>query len=155
MISSNFDWEEANAQLVYWHSTRREQTMTDTKPQYQSDQDFKRALASVINAHSRENRSDTPDYILADYLYNCLIAFEKTTKYSNAWHKPRGETVSIPIHGPINSRTCEEGISVIRSDSMSVDEAKKIAGSNRGKTINIVEWGPEGTHPDNATGKID
>ena len=35
------------------------------------------AIRKVINSYSIENRSDTPDYILAQYLANCLMAYEK------------------------------------------------------------------------------
>jgi hypothetical protein len=39
--------------------------------------DFKRELASVLNKYSRENLSNTPDYILAEYLNDCLDTFDK------------------------------------------------------------------------------
>jgi hypothetical protein len=38
---------------------------------------FKRELASVLNKYSRENLSNTPDYILAEYLNDCLNTFDK------------------------------------------------------------------------------
>lgn len=47
-----------------------------------SDEDielFKKDLAFVINKHSMENFSDTPDYILASYLYEALVAYNKAT----------------------------------------------------------------------------
>jgi len=40
---------------------------------------FRKELKSLINCHSRENMSDTPDYILAEYLMDCLNAFDKAT----------------------------------------------------------------------------
>ena len=36
-------------------------------------------LRASINKHSRENESDTPDYILAEMMINCLKAFERAT----------------------------------------------------------------------------
>lgn len=36
------------------------------------EEDFRRA----INSHSRENASDTPDSVLAQYLIRCLLAYE-------------------------------------------------------------------------------
>jgi hypothetical protein len=33
-------------------------------------------IQSVINQHSRENASNTPDYLLAGFLIACLQAFE-------------------------------------------------------------------------------
>ena len=34
-------------------------------------------VRTILNKASRENKSDTPDYILADYLMGCLIIGEK------------------------------------------------------------------------------
>lgn len=36
---------------------------------------FQKELEHLINKHSMENGSDTPDYILTMYLANCLAAF--------------------------------------------------------------------------------
>lgn len=43
-------------------------------------------IRSVINSHSRENVSDTPDFILAQYLINCLEAFEQASNHRQQWH---------------------------------------------------------------------
>lgn len=37
---------------------------------------FKEELRALLNRCSRENESDTPDYILAGFLSDCLEAFE-------------------------------------------------------------------------------
>ncbi len=37
---------------------------------------FRRELAEVLNRHSAENGSNTPDFILASYLTACLDAFD-------------------------------------------------------------------------------
>ena len=47
---------------------------------------FKVELAALINSHSRENRCDTPDWILADYLCHCLITFENSTNARQAFY---------------------------------------------------------------------
>lgn len=41
-------------------------------------EDFKEKLEILINKHSMENGSNTPDYILAEYLVNCLKAFNQS-----------------------------------------------------------------------------
>jgi len=41
---------------------------------------FQAELRDVINRCSIENGSDTPDYILAEYLNNCRIAFNMAIK---------------------------------------------------------------------------
>lgn len=38
--------------------------------------DFKEALTRLINQYSMENGSNTPDFILANYLNGCLIVFD-------------------------------------------------------------------------------
>jgi len=37
---------------------------------------FKKELTELINKHSLENESNTPDWILAQYLDRCLISYE-------------------------------------------------------------------------------
>lgn len=41
---------------------------------------FRQDLAHVINKHSKENGSNTPDFILAQYLEECLAAFDKAAR---------------------------------------------------------------------------
>lgn len=47
--------------------------------------ELKKVIEDAINKASRENESDTPDYILAEYLMDCLIAFETAVKSRDAW----------------------------------------------------------------------
>lgn len=50
------------------------------------DEPFERELERLINRHSVENESDTPDYILAEYLRNCLDLFQIAVRKRDAWH---------------------------------------------------------------------
>ena len=64
--------------------------MPDFKP---SDEDkkyeeFVRELAHVINKYSVENRSDTPDFMLADFMAGCLNVYENTIR-NREDHKSR------------------------------------------------------------------
>lgn len=43
-------------------------------------------LASVINRRSLENGSNTPDFILADFLSRCLVLFDETTNARATWY---------------------------------------------------------------------
>ncbi len=47
---------------------------------------FRRELISLINRHSKENGSNTPDYILAEYLIECLHMFDRITNMRNGWY---------------------------------------------------------------------
>ena len=50
-------------------------------------QEFKKELTSLINRHSLENGSDSPDFILADYLTGCLHAFNECAEgRATAYH---------------------------------------------------------------------
>lgn len=43
-------------------------------------------LRAVLNRHSSENNSNTPDWILADYLTACLDAFNEAVKKRASWY---------------------------------------------------------------------
>lgn len=60
--------------------------------QFQEPESFVDKISSVINQHSKENCSNTPDFVLANYLNDCLEAFNKA---SNAREKWFGKNLSI------------------------------------------------------------
>jgi len=43
-------------------------------------------IRKVLNRYSMENLSDTPDFILAAYLLDCLQAFCKATQRRETWY---------------------------------------------------------------------
>jgi hypothetical protein len=47
---------------------------------------FREDLASLINRHSLENGSDTPDSLLAEYLTDCLAVFDKAVTARERWY---------------------------------------------------------------------
>lgn len=55
-------------------------------PQQDPEEAFRRDIEAVINRHSRENGSNTPDHILAIYLANCLRAFDMATHAREYWY---------------------------------------------------------------------
>jgi hypothetical protein len=57
--------------------------------------DFERELRHLINRHSQENASGTPDFILADYLSSCLAAFNVAVQRRADWHGVEHKTVVI------------------------------------------------------------
>ena len=50
-----------------------------------SPQTFEEDLRKLINSHSVENRSGTPDFILATYILDCLDAFGRAAKRRDQW----------------------------------------------------------------------
>ena len=51
-----------------------------------SDDVFKDDLTRLINKHSMENNSNTPDYILAQYIHGCLLIFERAIQQRENWY---------------------------------------------------------------------
>jgi hypothetical protein len=50
------------------------------------DNQLRQKLESLLNEHSRENVSDTPDFVLAEYLTDCLAAFDKAVRERERWY---------------------------------------------------------------------
>lgn len=48
---------------------------------------FKEKLTSLINSHSKENRSDTPDFILAEFMDRSLETFDIMTNKRDSWYE--------------------------------------------------------------------
>lgn len=52
-------------------------------------------LEVLLNEESRENQSNTPDFILAEYMMDCLKSFEKASVSRENWYgkslKPGGD----------------------------------------------------------------
>jgi hypothetical protein len=49
-------------------------------------QQFRLDLCRIINRHSLDCRSNTPDFILADYLVDCLLSYEKIHEKNEKWY---------------------------------------------------------------------
>ena len=54
---------------------------------------FRAELTALINRHSLENGSNTNDFVLADFLADCLVAFDKA---SNRNHHLAGYPERFP-----------------------------------------------------------
>jgi hypothetical protein len=52
----------------------------------QEHEDFVTQLTRLINHHSLEGASNTPDFILAEYLVSCLKTFGHTMTMREAWY---------------------------------------------------------------------
>lgn len=51
-----------------------------------NEDQFRKDLEGLINRHSMENGSDTPDFILADYLMACLKAWNSGVNERERWY---------------------------------------------------------------------
>jgi len=50
------------------------------------DSDFRDDLSSLLNRYSRENNSNTPDFLLSQYLSACLAAFDRAVAQRDSWY---------------------------------------------------------------------
>lgn len=48
--------------------------------------DLEKEIAATLNRASAENESNTPDYILAQYLMGCLAAFNTAVQQRENWY---------------------------------------------------------------------
>lgn len=79
---------------------------------------FRQELECLINRYSVENASDTPDFILANYLCACLDAFNQTVRRREEWYgRPCGNGAAIL--GPANA----DGARTLPSDPIGADGA--------------------------------
>ena len=47
---------------------------------------FEKELETLINRHCKENESNTPDFILAQYVAGCLAAFNTAVQQRETWY---------------------------------------------------------------------
>jgi len=59
--------------------------MADEQPA-PAESEFRSALKELLNKHSIEGGSNTPDHVLADYLIRCLDNFTETTQTREKWY---------------------------------------------------------------------
>jgi len=50
---------------------------------------FQKDLENLINKHCCENGSNTPDFILTEYLVNCLKTFDACSRAREKWFGKR------------------------------------------------------------------
>lgn len=90
---------------------------------------FREALEGLINEHSLENGSDTPDFILAEFLTDSLAAFDKATQTRAGWHH----------RGKEKNSDCWKGEPVVEMEAhMDVDLSGVDPETGRQSNINSV-----------------
>ena len=58
---------------------------------------FEEELRYVINKYSKENASNTPDYILAQYLVGCLDVFAVCVQQRETWYGRDSRPTQHPL----------------------------------------------------------
>lgn len=83
-------------------------------PEIHSAMNFEAALSALINRHSMENESNTPDYLLAKFLRECLAIFGSCVHWRDKFYQfdPQAMTlrgVNIGGNGPARPTFQEPG----------------------------------------------
>lgn len=65
---------------------------------------FEDELRQLINRFSLENESNTPDFILADYMCHCLSVFNMVTKRREKWY---GKELKIDVPTTLENKNGE------------------------------------------------
>ena len=52
--------------------------------------EFREKLEALINRYSMENTSNTPDFILAEFLDRCLACFDAAVQQRETWYGRNG-----------------------------------------------------------------
>jgi len=61
---------------------------------------FRKELEQLVNKYSKENGSDTPDFILARYLENVLDNFDAAVKEREEWYGRQKHITDLPEDVP-------------------------------------------------------
>ena len=126
---------------------------------------LRKAISEAINSVSAENGSDTPDFILADFLTDCLEAWNTAIKRRNDWYAPKAlapapeESVSLhPAIKVIKEKMSPEKAEEVKKIRLLIgeDELEKIANTPEPApewreftgTCELIQAGDEYTDPD-------
>lgn len=70
--------------------------------------EFKKELESLINRYCRENGSNTPDFILAEYLNDCLEVWNEHVNRREKWYGREPQLIGEPV--PANASTVQADV---------------------------------------------
>ena len=88
MRKTDFNLSSPYPSQEYWweHNPRIRRAEENWEARNMSTIDFRAELEKLVNKHSMENGSNTPDFILAEYLTGCLEAFDNAVKRRTQWY---------------------------------------------------------------------
>jgi hypothetical protein len=124
-----------NGKIVNMQDCEIEKSRNDDKEYRNST--FRKELKNLINCYSRENGSDTPDWILADYLFGCLENFDKTLQAREKWY---GRDVRQKSYGVVPTPENwdyppKEGIPMYNVPQYSCDVAENVTDEDLQKAL--------------------
>lgn len=72
-------------------------------PTKEHDNEFKVELTRLLNYHNQDTKSQTPDFILADFLTDCLAAWTNAVNRREEWYGRKTSSAVDLISTRINS----------------------------------------------------
>jgi hypothetical protein len=57
--------------------------------------EFRKELVTLLNRENQEGNSNTPDFILAEYLIGSLAAFDKAVSLRDGWYGHGSEGICL------------------------------------------------------------
>lgn len=88
--------------------------MSNNEENATGPQGFNQELAVLLNKHSKENGSNTPDFILGRYLSDCLSIFDNTALARSNWYGNRDRT--IEDHHRFDVRAYSDKLAIVHKD---------------------------------------
>lgn len=64
------------------------------------ENEFESQLRKLLNTWSIESRSDTPDFVLAKYMADCLDAFSSAVRKRDHWYGFKPFDANAPTNAP-------------------------------------------------------
>ena len=92
-------------------------------------------IRAAINRYSRENASNTPDFILAEYLMACLVAFESASMRREDWY---GWHLSIGGNARLDTKDGQAHPPTPQGQNLPLDCVGIQSDSLRGKTSPVA-----------------
>lgn len=99
--------------------------------------EFQQELRELINRYSEENKSNTPDYILSQYLIDCLNAFDTAANLRDTWY---GDC-SMPEEKPIKTKGIKEALEEIERLSQLEKDLTKLLQRNTSTFRELIREG--------------
>lgn len=65
---------------------RSDMTIEEQEDKPNPEGSFHKELTQLINKYSKENSSNTPDFILANYMHGSLKIYEETVRQRDNWY---------------------------------------------------------------------
>lgn len=111
---------------------------------------FETELEHLINKYSKENDSNTPDFILAEYLKGCLDVFNNIVPKRDKWYGVQATGVGLEPLPEKCEGGCEAPVAGYDSEGIPLcqeclDELRKESASGTVEADKCAVHNPEGT----------